>query len=255
VKIGQAFAYTANHEIDPAKRTLVFLHGAGLDHSWFGLQSRYFGYHGYNVLALDLPGHGKSAGPALTTVPAMTDWMMGVLDKAQVQKASLVGHSMGTLISLDCAARYPQRVERIVLIGTAYPMKVGEAYLDAAKRDSYDAFDIGTIFGHAPRVPLGGNPNPGMWMYGDTQARLERLAPGVLHADLKACNDYTLAGEVKCPTLFILGRRDMLTPPRAAKPLQDKIAGAKTVLIGYSGHSLMAEAPDATLDALIEFLR
>jgi pimeloyl-ACP methyl ester carboxylesterase len=255
VKIGQAFAYTANHEIDPAKRTLVFLHGAGLDHSWFGLQSRYFGYHGYNVLALDLPGHGKSAGPALTTVPAMTDWMMGVLDKAQVQKASLVGHSMGTLISLDCAARYPQRVERIVLIGTAYPMKVGEAYLDAAKRDSYDAFDIGTIFGHAPRVPLGGNPNPGMWMYGDTQARLERLAPGVLHADLKACNDYTLAGEVKCPTLFILGRRDMLTPPRAAKPLQDKIAGAKTVLIDYSGHSLMAEAPDATLDALIEFLR
>jgi pimeloyl-ACP methyl ester carboxylesterase len=92
-------------------------------------------------------------------------------------------------------------------------------------------------------------------MYGDTQARLERLAPGVLHADLKACNDYTLAGEVKCPTLFILGRRDMLTPPRAAKPLQDKIAGAKTVLIDYSGHSLMAEAPDATLDALIEFLR
>ena len=255
MKLGEVFAYTANHEIDPAKRTVVFIHGAGLDHSWFGLQSRYFGYHGYNVLALDLPGHGKSPGPALTSVPAITDWVIGVLDKAKVQKASLVGHSMGTLISLDCAARYPQRVERIVLIGTAYPMKVGEAYLDAAKRDSYDAFDIGTIFGHAPRVPLGGNPNPGMWMYGDTQARLERLAPGVLHADLKACNDYQFAGDVKCPVLFVLGRRDVMTPPRAAKGLQDKIPGAKTVVVDFSGHSLMAEAPDATLDALIEFLK
>ncbi|HYL90679.1 MAG TPA: alpha/beta hydrolase [Burkholderiales bacterium] len=255
MKIGEAFAYTANHEVDPAKRTVVFIHGAGLDHSWFGLQSRYFGYHGWNVLALDLPGHGKSAGPALTTVPAMADWVIKVLDAAKVGRASLVGHSMGTLISLDCAARYPQRVERIALIATALPMKVGEAFLDAAKRNSYDAFDMSTIWGHAPQVPLGGNPNPGMWMYGDTQARLERLGPGVLYADLKACNDYTLPGEVKCPVLFILGKRDVMTPPRAAKGLQEKIPGAKTVVIDFSGHSLMAEAPDATLDALIDFLR
>jgi pimeloyl-ACP methyl ester carboxylesterase len=254
VKVGEAFAYTANHEIDPAKRTVVFIHGAGLDHSWFGLQSRYFGYHGFNVLALDLPGHGKSAGPALKSVPEMADWVIKVLDATKIQRANLVGHSMGTLISLDGAARYPQRVERIALIATAYPMKVGEAFLDAAKRNSYDAFDMSTIWGHAPQVPLGGNPNPGMWMYGDTQARLERLAPGVLHADLKACNDYAFAGDVKCPVLFILGKRDVMTPPRAAKGLQEKIPAAKTVVIGFSGHSLMAEAPDATLDALIDFL-
>ena len=255
MNLAGGFAYTANHDIDPAKRTVVFIHGAGLDHSWFGLQSRYFGYHGYNVLALDLPGHGKSAGPVLTSVPAMADWVMKVLDAAKAQRASLVGHSMGTLISLDCAARYPQRVERVALIATALPMKVGEAFLDAAKRNSYDAFDMSTIWGHAPQVPLGGNPNPGMWMYGDTQARLERLAPGVLHADLKACNDFAFAGEVKCPVLFILGKRDVMTPPRAAKGLQDRIPGAKTVVIDFSGHSLMAEAPDATLDALIEFLK
>ena len=255
MNLAGGFGYTANHEIDPAKRTVVFIHGAGLDHSWFGLQSRYFGYHGYNVLALDLPGHGKSAGPALTTVPAMADWVIKVLDAGKVERASLVGHSMGTLISLDCAARYPQRVERIALIATALPMKVGEPFLDAAKRNSYDAFDMSTIWGHAPQVPLGGNPNPGMWMYGDTQARLERLGPGVLYADLKACNDYTFAGDVKCPVLFILGKRDMMTPVRAAKALQEKIPGSKTVLIDFSGHSLMAEAPDATLDALIDFLR
>ena len=255
MKLGEAFAYTANHDLEPAKRTVVFIHGAGLDHSWFGLQSRYFAYHGWNVLGLDLPGHGRSAGPALTSVPAMADWVIKVLDAAKIQRASLVGHSMGTLISLDCAARYPQRVERIALIATASPMKVGEAFLDAAKRNSSDAFDMSTIWGHALQVPLGGNPNPGMWMYGDTQARLERLAPGVLHADLKACNDYAFAGDVKCPVLFILGKRDVMTPPRAAKGLQDKLPGARTVVIDFSGHSLMAEAPDATLDALIDFLQ
>jgi len=249
------YAYTANHALDASKRTVVFIHGAGLDHSWFGLQSRYFGYHGWNVLALDLPAHGKSAGPALTSVPAMADWLVRTLDAAKVPSAALVGHSMGTLIAIDCAARHAARVERIALIATASPMKVGEAFLEAARRNEYTAFDMSTIWGHAPQVPLGANPNPGMWMYGDTQARLERLAPGVLYADLKAANDYQFPGGVKCPALFILGRRDVMTPPRAAKALQEQIPGARSVVIDYSGHSLMAEAPDAVLDALIDFLR
>lgn len=248
------YAYTANHELNANQRMVAFIHGAGLDHSWFGLQSRYFGYHGWNVLALDLPGHGRSEGPPLASVPAIADWLIRVLDAARVDRAALVGHSLGTLIAVDCAARHAARVERIALIATAYPMKVSDAFLDAAKRNEYTAFDMHTIWGHAPRVPLGGNPNPGMWMYGDTQARLERLAPGVLYTDLKASNDYVFAGGVKCPALFILGRRDMMTPPRAAKSLQEQIPGAHTVLIDSAGHSLMAEAPDAVLDALIGFL-
>jgi pimeloyl-ACP methyl ester carboxylesterase len=249
------FAYTANHPLDRAKRTVVFIHGAGLDHSWFGLQSRYFGYHGWNVLALDLPGHGRSAGPAVDAVPALADWLVRALDAAQVRTASLVGHSLGTLVTVDCATRHAERVERIALIATGYPMTVSDAFLEAAKRNEYTAYDMHTIWGHAPQVPLGGNPNPGMWMYGDTQARLERLAPGVLYAGLKASNDYRFSGRVKCPALFILGKRDMMTPPRAAKSLQEQIPGARTVLIDYSGHSLMAEAPDAVLDALIDFLK
>jgi pimeloyl-ACP methyl ester carboxylesterase len=250
-----AFAYTAAHALDPAKRTIVFVHGAGLDHSWFGLQSRYFGYHGFNVLALDLPGHGRSAGPALTSVGAMADWISRLMTSLKIEKASVIGHSMGSLIAVDFAARHAAHIDRIALIGTAYPMKVGEPFLDAAKRDSYDAFDMSTIWGHAPQVPLGRNPNPGMWMYGDTQARLERLASGVLYADLKACNDFQFSGKVACPALFILGKRDVMTPPRAAKGLQEQIPGSKSVVVDFSGHSLMAEAPDATLDALIEFLR
>ena len=249
------FAYTAGHAFDSAKPTVVFVHGAGLDHSWFGLQSRYFGYHGWNVLAVDLPGHGRSPGPPEPWIAAMARRVLEETNSLKVEKAAIVGHSLGALIALECAARAPSRVQRIALIGVAYPMKVGEAFLDAAKRDSHDAFDMETIWGHAAQVPLGGNPNPGMWMYGDTQARLERLAPGVLHNDLKACNDYALEGEIACPTLFILGKRDVMTPPRGAKALQDRIPHGETILLDFSGHSLMAEAPDATLDALIGFLR
>ena len=249
-----AFAYTAAHPLDPQKRTIVFVHGAGLDHSWFGLQSRYFGYHGFNVLALDLPGHGRSEGPPISSIEGMGDWIFNFLDEVSFRKVSLVGHSMGSLVALDCAARHPQRVERIALIGTAYPMAVGEEFLDAARRNHHDAFDMETIWGHAPQVPLGGNPNPGMWMYGDMLARLERLAPGVLHNDLKACNDYVFAGTVTCPALFVLGRHDVMTPPRNIKVLQEKIPQSKSIVIDPSGHSLMAEAPDATLDALVEFL-
>ena len=254
----RAFAYTAAHELDASKPSVVFVHGAGLDHSSFALQSRYFGYHGRNVIALDLPGHGRSEGPPLPSIEAVADWLSAVLRKLKIEKASIVGHSMGSLVALEFAARHPAQCERIALIAIGYPMKVTEVFLEAARNDDYAAFDMSTIWGHAAQVPLGRDPNPGMWMYGDTLARLERLAPGVLYNDLKACNDYSTGAEsaakVKCPALFILGRRDVMTPPRAAKLLQEKIAGARTVEIAPSGHTLMAEAPDATLDALIGFI-
>jgi pimeloyl-ACP methyl ester carboxylesterase len=254
----RAFAYTAAHELDPAKPTVAFVHGAGLDHSSFGLQSRYFGYHGRNVLAVDLPGHGRSEGPPISSVGGMADWLSRVLKKTNTRQCSVIGHSMGALVALEFAARYPAECERVALIGVGYPMKVTDVFLEAARKNDYAAFDMSTIWGHAAQVPLGGNPNPGMWMYGDALARLERLAPGVLYNDLKACNDYGAgeesAARVKCPVLLILGRRDVMTPPRAAKLLQERIAGSKTIELAPSGHALMAEAPDATLDALIGFL-
>jgi pimeloyl-ACP methyl ester carboxylesterase len=188
----------------------------------------------------------------------MADWVSLVLKHLKIEKASVVGHSMGSLAALEFAARHPAQCERIALIAVGYPMKVTGVFLEAARNDDYAAFDMSTIWGHAAQVPLAANPNPGMWMYGDALARLERLAPGVLYNDLKACNDYGAGAEsaarVKCPVLFIAGRRDVMTPPRAMQLLQEKIAGARTVEIAPSGHALMAEAPDATLDALIGFI-
>ena len=254
----QIFAYTAAHELDAAKPTVVFVHGAGLDHSWWGLQSRYFGYHGCNVLALDLPGHGRSEGPALATIELMAGWVEKVLDENKIRTATLVGHSMGALVALEFAARHPERAERVALIGVTFPMKVGDAFLDAARRNDQSAYDMETIWGHAAQVPLSRNPNPGMWMYGDTLARLARLAPGVLYSDLAACNSYQAglesAAKLTCPVLFVLGGRDAMTPPRSAEALMNGIKNNNRVRIAYSGHSLMAEAPDETLDALIEFI-
>jgi pimeloyl-ACP methyl ester carboxylesterase len=253
----RAFAYTAAHDLDPAKPTVVFVHGAGLDHSSFGLQSRYFGYHGRNVLALDLPAHGRSEGPPLRSIEEMADWVASVLDALKIPKACVVGHSMGSLVTLEFAARYPEKAERIAFIGVAFPMKVAAPFLEAAKANDYRAFDMHTIWGHAAQAPLAANPNPGMWMYGDALARLERLAPGVLHAGLKACNDYAAgsdsAAKVKCPALLLIGKRDVMTPPRTAQALAERISGCRIIALDGSGHTLMAEAPDATLDALIAF--
>ena len=255
----QAFAYTAAHDIDAAKPTIVFVHGAGLDHSLFGLQSRYFGYHGFNVLAADLPGHGRSAGPPLATVPEMADWVLRLLDAAKLEKASVVGHSMGSLVALECAARQAPRIERIALLGTAYPMKVAEAFMSAAKENRQDAYDMETIWGHSAQAALGANPNPGMWMYGEALARLGRLAPGVLYNDLRACNGYAggeaAAAKLKCPVLFLLGRRDQMTPAKAGAAFARGVPNARLVQVEASGHLLMTEAPDATLDALIDFFR
>ena len=255
----QAFAYTAAHAVDPARPTVVFVHGAGLDHSVFGLQSRYFGYHGRNVLAADLPAHGRSGGPPLATVVEMADWVVRLLDAAKVGKAAIVGHSMGSLVALECAARHPTRIERIALLGTAYPLQVGEAFMDAARRNDHAAYDMETIWGHSPQAAIGANPNPGMSMYGESLARLERLAPGVLHNDLKACHAYAggeaAVAKLQCPVLFVLGRRDQMTPAKAGAAFAKTVPDAQVVMLEASGHSLMSETPDATLDALIAFFR
>lgn len=253
-----AYAYTADHPPQPAKPSVVFVHGAGLDHSWWALQSRYFGYHGRNVLAVDLPAHGRSAGPALGTIEEMADWTLQLVDATGLGDVAIVGHSMGSLVALECAARHPERVKRAALVATAFPMTVSSAFLEAARNNERAAYDMHTIWGHVPQAPLRADPNPGMSMYGDSLARLARLAPGVLHADLKACDDYASglvsAARVRCPVLFVLGGSDVMTPPRAAQALIQATPGAKTVPLGGTGHALMAEAPDATLDALAAFL-
>ena len=248
------FVATGGREFDKSLPAVVFIHGAGFDHSTWALHTRWFAHHGYSVLAPDLPGHGRSAGPSLASIAEMADWTAALLAAAGVAKAHLVGHSMGSLISLETAARHPDKVSALSLIGTAATMTVGPDLLKAAEANSQDANDMVSIWGLGFNAELGGSLAPGLWMHGGAQAVLKSFEPGVLFRDLSACNAYanalTAAASVKVPATLILGERDMMTPAKAGKALAAAIPHAKTVVVPGAGHMIMAERPDELLAAL-----
>ena len=258
VRGAPVYAYTGTRPVDPARPAVVFVHGAAHDHSVWLLQSRYFAHHGYGVLAVDLPGHGRSGGEALASVEAIADWIVEVLDAAQLPRASLVGHSLGALASLACAARHPARVDKLALLGPAAPMEVSDGLLAAAKADDHVAFELISGWSTSFGKQLGGNTVPGMWLVGNDLRLMERTPRGVLHTDLAACNAWAggieAAAQVRCPTLVVMAARDLMTPPRAAKPLLDAFADVRVVTLRDTGHAMMAEQPDAVLDALRDFL-
>lgn len=254
----KTYAYTANRAFDAGKPTVVFIHGAANDHSVWSLQSRYYAYHGWNALAVDLPGHGKSAGTALATIGDLAGWIAHLLDAVGAKNVTLVGHSMGSLVALETAARHPQRVKRIAMIGSAVPIQVSEALMGTSKANDHAAYEMINVFAHSNAAQLGGNRVPGMWMMGSAMRLMERSGDGVLHADFSACNDYAAglesAQKLKCPVLMILGKRDLMTPMKVAVDVISKLPDVKVVALDGAGHSLMAEKPDEVLDSLISFL-
>jgi pimeloyl-ACP methyl ester carboxylesterase len=254
-----AYAYTGGKAFEATLPTVVFVHGAQHDHSVWILQSRYLAHHGYGVLALDLPGHGRSEGPALASVGDLADWVSAVQDAAGVKQAAIVGHSMGSLIALECAARHPDRVSKIALLATAYPMKVSAELLEATQRDEPLAQDMVNIWSHLAYAQYPNNPGPGFWVIGENLRLMQRQKPGVMHVDFLACNAYAggaeAAAKVRCPALFLLARRDSMTPVRAAQDFAKSVQGARVVVIDGSGHNMMGEKPDDVLDALLAFMR
>lgn len=248
------FVATGGKAFDPSLPAVVFLHGAGFDHTIWALPARWFAHHGHGVLAPDLPGHGRSAGAPLASIGALADWCIRLLDAARVEQARFVGHSMGALIALEAAARHGSRVAGIALIGAAASMKVSPDLLGAAAANSHDAVDMVSIWGLGYRAGLGGSPGPGLWMHGGGERVLERAAPGVLHDDLAACNAYDgaleAAAKVSCPATLILGQRDMMTPLKSGLQLADAIKGAQPVVLPGAGHMMMTERPDDVLAAL-----
>jgi pimeloyl-ACP methyl ester carboxylesterase len=250
----ETFVATGGREFDTSLPAVVFLHGAGFDHTTWALHSRWFAHHGFGVLAPDLPGHGRSAGAPLPTIADMADWTASLLDAAGVSKAHLIGHSMGSLIALEAAARHPARVSALSLIGTAATMTVGPDLLKAAEANDHDAVDMVSIWGLGYQAELGGSLAPGLWMHSGAQRVLEQSRPGVLFNDLSACNAYqnalAAAAKIAVPTTLILGERDMMTPARAGKALAAALPNSRTVVLRGAGHMMMAERPDELLAAL-----
>ena len=253
-----AYAYTGGRPFDAARPTVVFVHGALNDHSVWTLPARWFAHHGFGVLAVDLPGHGRSDGPALRSVEAMADWLLAVLDAAGVSgPASLVGHSMGSLAALDAAGRAPARAARLVMVGTAYPMVVSAALLAAAASDPQSAIDSVNAWSHSTQAAKPSHPGPGAWLHGGSAALMRRMQanggePNLFLTDFEACNAYQggleAAARVGCPATVVVGRRDLMTAPKDARAIAAAL-DATTVAID-AGHALMTEAPDPLLAAL-----
>ncbi len=143
------FVGTGSGQHTSQKRTVVFLHGAGMDHSVWLMPARYFARQGFNVVAPDFPAHGGSDGQALTSVDAMADWLTAVLDTLGLGEVDLVGHSMGSLVALDWASRHADRLHRLVLLGTSAPMPVSDALLDAAETRDRDAMQMANQWSHS----------------------------------------------------------------------------------------------------------
>ena len=251
----QLFAVTGGRAFDPARRTIVFLHGAGMDHTCWALPARAFASAGWSVLAVDLPGHGRSKGAPLATIADLAAWVVRLLDAAKIETAALVGHSMGGAIALEAAALRPERVTSTALIATACAIPVSEALLAAARDAPDKAYAMMTEWAHGPSARIGGNPVPGIWMTGAARALFARNSPGTLHTDLAACAAWNTgreaAGKISCPTLVLMGSADVMTPPKRGAELKSLISGAHATTLTNCGHMIMSEQPDRLRDALV----
>lgn len=252
-----AYVYTGGKRFDPSLPAIVFVHGAMHDHSVWTLLARWFAHHGHAVLAVDLPGHSQSAGAPLESVESIADWLLALLDAAGVDEAALVGHSMGSLIALETAARAPARVQRLVMVATAYPMAVSPALLEAGEHDPYAAIDIVNALSFSTMAGKPSYPGPGTWLHGANRMLSRRLQGAQREAnlfltDFRVCDRYRngleAAARVACPTTFVLGARDQMTAPKQTVALAAALRARIVTL--PSGHSLMSEAPDALLAAV-----
>ena len=252
------FAATGGAPFDCSRPTLVLVHGAGMDHTVWSMQARYFAHHGFSVLGWDLPGHGRSEGPPPDSVPGYADWLAAVLDVTGARDPHLVGHSLGALVVLAYAARHPDAVSRLALLGALAHMPVHPDLLGAARDGRHEAYESIVGWGVGRRGQIGGHRAPGLWVTGASLRLLEAGASGVLANDLAACNDWMdgleAAAAITCPVLLLLGSDDRMTPPRGALPLADALAGSRTVMLERAGHMMMLEQPDETLDALASFM-
>ncbi|WP_298830018.1 alpha/beta hydrolase [uncultured Piscinibacter sp.] len=257
----KAYAYTGGKAFDAALPCVVFVHGALHDHSVWNLLARWFAHHGHAVLAVDQPGHGRSEGPPAASVEALADWTLALLDAAGVQHAAVVGHSMGTLVGLEMAARAPQRVTQLIMLATAFPMKVSDALLVTAREQPLRAIDMVNALSHGGLAAKPSFPGPGAWLHGGNRALMRRMLAGatgltgmnLFEHDFRVCDAYAnglqAASKVRCPVTFVLGTRDQMTAPKSARELGRALRANIVTL--PAGHSLMTEAPDGVLNATI----
>jgi pimeloyl-ACP methyl ester carboxylesterase len=234
------------------------LHGSGLDHTFWGLHSRFFAYRRYSVLALDAPGHSHSAGPPLTTIEDMADWLKDVVEELNIDNISLVAHSQGCLTALEFASRYPERVRSVSFIASGLATPVNPALIEAAEKSPEDAIAMMLSWGFGPAGHKHQGPIPGNSMLAGGRKVMRGNVPGEMTADLKACNAYAngrvAAAKITCPVQVILGGQDRMAPRKASQELVDHLHDPDVHILTDSGHMVPLEAPNRTRALLREFI-
>jgi pimeloyl-ACP methyl ester carboxylesterase len=278
---GSVYAYSGGRAWDAAQAQsrpcVVMLHGALNDHSVWTLPARWLAHHGWDVLVPDLPGHGRSGGPALPDVGALADWLLALLAHLGRARVALVGHSMGSLIALEAAARTAGTacdISHLVMVGTAVPMPVSAALLASAAQQPLQAIEMVVSFAHASLGAKPGNPGPGTWHHGASRQLMRQVlarsmaagssaavAHNLFHHDFGICNAYqgglaaaarvAATGSTRCSV--VVGERDRMTAPRAAREVAALLQAQWFSLPG-AGHELMQEDPEGLLRALRQAL-
>lgn len=247
---------TGGAALAPDGPVMLLLHGAGMDRTAWQLQTRWLAHHGVRPLAVDLPGHGLSGGPPLESIAAMADWTADLIEALEPEigraPVHLAGHSMGTFIALETAARSPHLAASLTLIATAESMGVHPALAAAAGDDLAKAAALMASWGHGPEAQTAANPTPGMSMIGGARALVETSPPGALATDFAACAGYTGASAAfaglseSLPVQMMSGQADKMTPLRSARALADSAPPGRVRFVTVDGgHMLMTEQPAA----------
>ena len=254
VKGQTTFASTGGKEFDPGLATVLFVHGSGLDHRSWALQTRWFAYNGYSVLAPDFPGHSLSSGDALKSIEDQGQWLADFMDASGVSSAHVVGHSQGFLCALELAKLAPTKVKSLSGIGTAAAIPVNPALIETALESPVRAADMMLQWGFGNQAQMGISAVPGMQPIAIGR---QIMASNPLAVDLQACANYEqgqqVAASLKIPTQLVLAGQDRMTPLKAGKALADTM-NARVIIIENYGHMLPIEAPKRCLVALRDFI-
>ncbi|HXV23349.1 MAG TPA: alpha/beta hydrolase [Alphaproteobacteria bacterium] len=245
---GAAVHLVSVSKASPGSKTLLLLHGAGMDQRVWAPLLAEFAAHNVPALAVDLPGHGRSEGAALTRVSAIADWVLRLTDTLGEERLALAGHSMGAIIALEAAALLGKQVSALGLIAAAFEMPVNAALSAAAEKDLERAAAMISSWAFGPAAQARGEAEAGRRM-------IAQSPPGVLAADLRACASYKgaakAAEQIRCPTVVVAGAKDRMTPAGRGRALAEAIAGAQFVELPEIGHMPIIEAPALVADALV----
>ena len=251
-------AATGGRQHQESEDAVILIHGAGMNRTAWQLQTRNLSYQGFRTYAFDLPGHGRSDGPELKSIPEMADWLKVTLNFLNINQATIIGHSMGALIALEFGSKFYELTKTLVLIGVADSMPVHIDLLTAAEKNPALANKLITLWGISGEAHKGGHIQPGYWLTGANHNLLELSNQGVLFSDLSACNNYTRALEaarnIKVPVKLILGNEDKMTPKEKGIFLSESIGNSSVDIIPVCGHMIMIEKPEEVYKSLKTFL-